>query len=125
MIERAVLDASDAASYLATLRYAGSPSTAVAGVPVSRAIPAAALVPGRRVPSRSSAPRTPSTRWWSASTEGRDGPRPGDGAEGRGATADGDRPYEQPLVAPQETHFRQVPLRTIIIWPHSGHGSPS
>lgn len=49
MIERAVLDAFDSASYLATLRYAGSPSTAVAGVPVSRAIPAAALVPGRRV----------------------------------------------------------------------------
>ena len=22
-------------------------------------------------------------------------------------------------------HFRHVPLRTIIIWPHSEHGSPS
>src|SRR5262245_40818381 len=34
-------------------------------------------------------------------------------------------PHEQPLVAPQEMHFRQVPLRTMVNWPHSVQGSPS
>lgn len=33
--------------------------------------------------------------------------------------------HEQPLVAPQLTHFRQVPLRTIVNCLHSGQGSPS
>ncbi len=33
--------------------------------------------------------------------------------------------YEQPLVAPQVRHFRHVPLRTSVNWPHSEHGSPS
>lgn len=33
--------------------------------------------------------------------------------------------YEQPEVEPQETHFRQEPLRTIVMEPHSGHWSPS
>ena len=32
---------------------------------------------------------------------------------------------EQPEVAPQVSHFRQVPLRTIVNWPHSPHISPS
>ncbi len=36
-----------------------------------------------------------------------------------------DRVYEQPLVAPQFTHFRQVPLRTMLNCLHSGQGSPS
>lgn len=30
-----------------------------------------------------------------------------------------------PLVAPQEMHFRQVPLRTIVNCPHSPQASPS
>ena len=34
-------------------------------------------------------------------------------------------PYEQPLVAPQVSHFRQVPLRARVKLPHSEHGSPS
>jgi len=33
--------------------------------------------------------------------------------------------YEQPLVAPQLTHLRQVPLRTMVNCLHSGQGSPS
>ena len=33
--------------------------------------------------------------------------------------------YEQPLVAPHEMHLRQVPLRTMVNWPHSVQGSPS
>jgi hypothetical protein len=31
----------------------------------------------------------------------------------------------QPLVLPQVSHFSQVPLRTMVIAPHSGQGSPS
>jgi len=31
----------------------------------------------------------------------------------------------QPLVAPQLVHFKHEPLRTIVNWPHSPHGSPS
>lgn len=31
----------------------------------------------------------------------------------------------QPVVAPQVSHFRQVPLRTSVMFWHSGHGSPS
>ena len=30
-----------------------------------------------------------------------------------------------PLVDPQLAHFMQVPLRTIVNWPHSGQLSPS
>ena len=33
--------------------------------------------------------------------------------------------YEQPVVVPQVMHLRQVPLRTIVNWPQSPHGSPS
>jgi hypothetical protein len=33
--------------------------------------------------------------------------------------------YEQPVVVPQVMHLRQVPLRTMVNWPHSPHGSPS
>jgi len=33
--------------------------------------------------------------------------------------------HEQPLVAPQVLHFRQVPLRTSVKLPHSPQGSPS
>ncbi len=33
--------------------------------------------------------------------------------------------HEHPLVAPQVTHLRQVPLRTSVRLPHSSHGSPS
>ncbi len=35
------------------------------------------------------------------------------------------RRYEQPVVAPQDSHLRQVPLRTRVSDPHSGQGSPS
>ena len=33
--------------------------------------------------------------------------------------------HEQPLVAPQVTHFMQVPLRTSVKLPHSPQASPS
>ncbi|MCY4455697.1 MAG: hypothetical protein OXC56_05205 [Chloroflexi bacterium] len=49
MIERAILEAFDAATSLATVRFAGSLTSVVQGIPVSRAIPAAELVTGRRV----------------------------------------------------------------------------
>ena len=49
MIERATLEAFDAATHLATVRFAGSLTSVVTGVPVSRAIPTSALVTGRRV----------------------------------------------------------------------------
>lgn len=49
MIERATLETFDAATHLATVRFAGSLTSVVTGVPVSRAIPAGALVTGRRV----------------------------------------------------------------------------
>ena len=32
---------------------------------------------------------------------------------------------EQPLVVPQVSHLRQVPLRTMVNCPHSRQGSPS
>ena len=49
MIERATLEAFDTTTHLATVRFAGSLTSVVTGVPVSRAIPAGALVTGRRV----------------------------------------------------------------------------
>ena len=49
MLERATLEAFDSGSYTATVRFAGSLSSVVAAVPVSRAIPSAELTPGRRV----------------------------------------------------------------------------
>ena len=49
MIERATLEAFDVSTHLATVRFAGSLTSVVAGVPVSRAIAAAELVAGRRV----------------------------------------------------------------------------
>ena len=49
MIERAVLVDFDAGSYTATVRLAGSLSSVVAGVPVSRAIDSAELTSGRRL----------------------------------------------------------------------------
>lgn len=33
-------------------------------------------------------------------------------------------PYEHPVVAPQVMHFRQVPLRIMVMLPHSGQASP-
>ena len=33
--------------------------------------------------------------------------------------------YEQPLVEPQVSHFRQVPFRTMVKLPHSEQLSPS
>ena len=33
--------------------------------------------------------------------------------------------YEQPLVEPQVSHFKQVPLRTMVKLPHSEQLSPS
>ncbi len=33
--------------------------------------------------------------------------------------------HEQPVVVPQVMHLRQVPLRTMVNWPQSPHGSPS
>ena len=35
------------------------------------------------------------------------------------------RCYEHPVVAPQDSHLRQVPFRTRVSEPHSGQGSPS
>jgi len=35
------------------------------------------------------------------------------------------RHHEHPLVAPQVSHLRQVPLRTRVKLPHSSQGSPS
>src|SRR4029079_7905628 len=35
------------------------------------------------------------------------------------------RPDEQPLVPPHVSHFRQVPLRTSVKFPHSRQASPS
>jgi len=49
VIERGFLLAFDSATYTATVRYAWSISSVVAGVPVSRAIASAELVAGRRV----------------------------------------------------------------------------
>ena len=36
-----------------------------------------------------------------------------------------DERYEQPLVEPQVSHFRQVPFRTMVKLPHSEQLSPS
>jgi hypothetical protein len=33
--------------------------------------------------------------------------------------------YEQPLVVPQLSHFRHVPLRTSVNWPHCVQASPA
>jgi hypothetical protein len=49
MIERGELIAFDGTARTATVRFAGSLSSVVAGVPVSRAVPSAELVTGRRV----------------------------------------------------------------------------
>lgn len=49
MIERGELMAFDAGTRLATVRFAASISSVVAGVAVSRAIAAAEMVTGRRV----------------------------------------------------------------------------
>ena len=49
MLERGTLLAFDSGAYTATVRYAGSLTTVVQGVPVSRAIPSAELVADRRV----------------------------------------------------------------------------
>ncbi len=40
------------------------------------------------------------------------------------ATNGAPTPYEQPLVAPQRSHFSQVPLRTRVKEPQSGQASP-
>lgn len=47
--ERGVLRAWDSTNYLATVQFAGSLSTTVAGIPVSRAIASAEMVTGRAV----------------------------------------------------------------------------
>ena len=49
MIARAEIIAFDSGAYTATLRYAGSLSGAVSGVPVSAAIATAAMVVGETV----------------------------------------------------------------------------
>ena len=49
MLERATLVSFSSGSYTATLRFAGSLSSVVASVPVSRAIPSAELTAGRRL----------------------------------------------------------------------------
>ncbi len=49
MLVRGTLLNFDAGSQTASVRYAGSRSTVVAGIPVSRAIPAGELAAGRRV----------------------------------------------------------------------------
>src|ERR1700690_1900112 len=33
--------------------------------------------------------------------------------------------HEHPVVPPHVSHFKQVPLRTIVKFPHSGHASPT
>ncbi len=48
-VEPATLIAFDGSGYTATVRYASSLANAVGGVPVSRGIDAAELVPGRRL----------------------------------------------------------------------------
>jgi hypothetical protein len=47
MIKKAILKSFDADSYTATIQVAGSLSSWLAGVPVSRAIPLAEMVSGR------------------------------------------------------------------------------
>lgn len=49
MLERGELLAYDNTARTATVRFAGSLSSVVAGVPVSRAIPSGDMVTGRRV----------------------------------------------------------------------------
>ncbi len=49
MLERATLVSFKSADYTATVRFAGSLSSVVASVPVSRGIPAAQLTAGRRL----------------------------------------------------------------------------
>ena len=49
MLERGVLVAFSSGSYTATVRFAGSLSSVVPSVPVSRGIASAELTPGRRV----------------------------------------------------------------------------
>ncbi len=49
MLERATLVAFDSAAWTASVRFAGSLSSVVTSVPVSRAIPAAQLTAGRRL----------------------------------------------------------------------------
>ena len=49
MLERGELLAFDGSACTATVRYAGSISSVVAGVPVSRGIASAQMVTGRRV----------------------------------------------------------------------------
>lgn len=67
-----------------------------------------------------------STRsWWCEASRAARRPRrntasdEGGGDDGRGSD------QEQPVVVPQVMHLRQVPLRTMVNWPHSPHGSPS
>ena len=47
------------------------------------------------------------------------------GAEGSDRRRRAGGSYEQPLVAPQVSHFRQVPLRTMVKFPQSLHASPT
>ncbi len=49
MVERGILLAFDSGAHTATVRYAGSISMVVAGVPVSRAIASGEMQSGRRV----------------------------------------------------------------------------
>ena len=49
IVERATLVAFNAGAYTATVQYASSLSTSVAGVPVSRAIAAGEMLGGRRL----------------------------------------------------------------------------
>lgn len=52
-------------------------------------------------------------------------PRHPSGRRGRSLEEELVRIYEQPVVPPQLSHFRQVPLRTSVKLPHSGQLSPS
>src|SRR5262249_17002156 len=51
-----------------------------------------------------------------------EGPEPGSGPSSGGGEA---LPQEQPVVPPQVSHFRQVPLRTRVKLPHVPQASPS
>ncbi len=53
--------------------------------------------------------------------KGRPGGRPSTRRSERGRSDD----HEQPVVAPQVSHFRQVPFRTMVKLAHSGQASPT
>lgn len=51
--------------------------------------------------------------------------QPGHRSCEEGKSAQLNSPQLQPVVLPQVSHFRQVPLRTMVKFMHSGQASPS